>query len=77
MMNREHALNTLASDFRFANLTAGQALDTLSQSMRVALEHKDTEFFREHAEDPCHEVARACRAHWVWHGDENYHAKQQ
>lgn len=76
MMNREHALDMLASDMRYAQLTAGQAMDHLPPSMRMVLEHKDTAFFKAHAEDPCHEVARACRAHWIWHGDENPHTRQ-
>jgi hypothetical protein len=71
MINRIKALNTLAENQRYANLTAGQAVTSLSQTLRLALEFQDRAFFIEHAAEPCHEVARACRANRVWHGDEN------
>lgn len=72
MIDRSKALDMLAADGRFAQVTAGQALARMSVSMRMALQFEDRAFFIEHAADPCHEVARACRADRVWHGDESY-----
>ena len=71
MRSRENTLSHLAGDMRFASLTAGQALTDMSPSMNWALDEEDQRFFQRHADDPCHEVARACRAGHVWHGDEN------
>lgn len=71
MQNRESTRNHLATDFHFASLTAGQALARLTPSMSSILKQKDQHFFGRHADDPCHEVARACSAGHVWHGDEN------
>lgn len=71
MRSRESTLDHLAVDMRFASLTAGQALASLTPSMSLTLEQKDQHFFQRHADDPCHEVARACSAGHIWHGDEN------
>jgi len=71
MRSRENALSHLAADTRFASLTAGQALASLTPSWSQALDERDQHFFQHHANDPCHEVARACSAGYVWHGDEN------
>lgn len=70
-MTRQDALLLLASDNRFLNLTAGEALRQLTQAFKVALDARDLAFFEFHGEDPCHEVARACAAGHVWHGDES------
>lgn len=70
-MTRQDALHHLATDPRTAGLTAGTALRRLTQAFKVALEPRDLAFFEFHAEDPCHEVARACAAGHAWHGDES------
>jgi hypothetical protein len=70
-MTRSEALQSLATEARFAQLTAGQALQALTHAYQVALDKRDLAFFEFHAEDPCHEVARACLGGHVWRGDEN------
>lgn len=71
MMNsRERVLEYLATDSRVAGLTAGEALAGLTPTMNLLLS-QDQHFFLRHADDPCHEVARACNAGHVWHGNEN------
>lgn len=70
-MTRQDALQLLAADQRYRGLTAGDALRQLSQAFQIALEPRDLAFFEFHRDDPCHEVARACAAGHVWHGDEN------
>lgn len=70
-MTRQDALQLLAGNNRFANVTAGEALYCLTQAFKIALDPRDLAFFEFHAADPCHEVARACAAGHVWHGDEN------
>ena len=71
MKSREAVLEYLASDMRVASLTAGDALVGLAPPMSLMLTQEDQSFFRRHAEEPCHEVARACKAGHVWHGNEN------
>lgn len=71
MMTRTEALQSLASDHRFALLTAGEALEHLTQAYKIALEPRDLAFFEFHGEEPCIEVARACLSGHVWHGDES------
>lgn len=71
MKSREAVLEYLASDMRVASLTAGDALVGLTPPMSLMLTQEDQFFFRRHAEEPCHEVARACKAGHVWHGNEN------
>ncbi len=71
MLNRDSTLSHLASDTRYALMTASQALASLTPSVSLSLESRDRHFFKHHGEDPCHEVARACMAGHVWHGDEN------
>lgn len=71
MKNREGVLEYLAADMRVAGLTAGDALTDLTPAMSSMLTQEDRSFFRRHAAEPCHEVARACRAGHVWHGNEN------
>lgn len=71
MKSREGVLEYLAADMRVANLTAHQALASLTPAMSSMLTQEDQSFFRRHAEEPCHEVARACKAGHVWHGNEN------
>jgi hypothetical protein len=73
MNSREKVLAHLATDHRVAGLTAGEALAGMSHSMSSLLLQQDQHFFRRHADDPCHEVARACSAGHVWHGDENHY----
>lgn len=70
-MTRQDALHQLATDPRTTGLTASDALRQLTQAFKVALEARDLAFFEFHAEEPCHEVARACAAGHAWHGDEN------
>lgn len=70
-MTRQDALHHLATDTRTAGLTAGDALRRLTQAFKVALDPRDLAFFEFHAEDPCHEVARACAAGHAWRGDES------
>ena len=77
MMTRNEALQILASDNRFAQLTAGEALEHLTQAFKIALEPRDLAFFEFHAPEPSHEVARACLAGWVWTGDENSDQRQK
>lgn len=76
MMTRSEALQSLADSLKFSHLTAGEAVEHLSKAIRLALEPEDQEFFREHAEEPCHEVARACQAGRIWHGNENFDARR-
>jgi ABC-type Fe3+-citrate transport system substrate-binding protein len=71
MNSREHVLEHLAAEMRVADLTAAQALASLTPAMRQLMTQEDQNFFRRHADEPCHEVARACKAGHVWHGDEN------
>lgn len=71
MNSRENVLAYLAAEMSVASLTAGQALGSLSPVMGQLLTQEDQNFFRRHADEPCHEVARACKAGHVWHGDEN------
>lgn len=71
MNSREKVLAHLATDHRVAGLTAGEALAAINDTMGSLLLQRDQHFFRRHADDPCHEVARACHAGYVWHGDEN------
>lgn len=73
MNSREHVLEYLAAEARVANLTAAQALASLTPAMLQLMTQEDQHFFRRHADEPCHEVARACKAGHVWHGDENRH----
>ncbi|MFZ5561665.1 MAG: hypothetical protein ACOY41_09115 [Pseudomonadota bacterium] len=77
MMTREEALQILATDQQFAQLTAGEALNRLSQAFKVALEPRDLAFFEFHAPEPSHEVARACLGGRVWRGDENSDQRQK
>jgi hypothetical protein len=67
-MTRDEALQHLATDNRYAMMTAGEAVHGLSQAYAVALTSRDLAFLEFHGEDPCHEVARACAAGHVWHG---------
>lgn len=71
MKSREKVLEYLATDYRVAGFTAGEALSGITPAMSLLLSQEDQHFFRLHADDPCHEVARACNAGHVWHGDEN------
>lgn len=71
MKSREKVLEYLATDYRVAGLTAGEALAGITPAMSLLLFQEDQHFFRLHADDPCHEVARACNAGHVWHGNEN------
>lgn len=71
MNSREHVLEHLAAEMRIADLTAAQALASLTPAMRQWMTQEDQNFFNRHADEPCHEVARACKAGHVWHGDEN------
>lgn len=70
MDSRERVLEYLAADYRVAGLTAGEAFAGITPTMSLLLS-QDQHFFRRHAEEPCHEVARACHAGHVWHGNEN------
>lgn len=71
MNSREKILEYLATDNRVAGLTAGEALAGITPNTILFLSQKDQHFFSHHGDDPCHEVARACNAGHVWHGDEN------
>ncbi|RJX32637.1 MAG: hypothetical protein C4516_03920 [Oxalobacter sp.] len=71
MISRERVLEYLATDSRVGGLTAGEALVSITPAMLLLLTQEDQHFFRRHADEPCHEVARACNAGHVWHGDEN------
>lgn len=71
MNSRERVLNYLATDYRVAGLTAGEALASITADMSSHLSQKDQHFFRLHADEPCHEATRACHAGHVWHGNEN------
>lgn len=73
-MTRDEALQILASDHGFAQLTASEAIRSLSQAFQLALEPRDLAFFEFHGKEPCIEVARACRAGHVWHPDESCEA---
>lgn len=68
MMTRTEALQILGTDQRYSQMTAGEALASLTQAFKIALEPRDLAFFDFHAEEPCHEVARACLAGHVWTG---------
>lgn len=70
-MNRDEALQILSTDLRHAQQTAHEALCTLTQAFQRALIARDLAFFEFHGDEPCLEVARACRAGWVWHPTEN------
>lgn len=70
-MTRQDALQLLARDSRYRNLTAGEVLFQLTQAFKVALDSRDVAFFEFHGDEPCQEVARACAAGHVWHGNEN------
>lgn len=76
-MTRREALQLLATDPKFTPLTAGAALRHLTQAFKVALEPRDLAFFEFHGEEPCMEVARACLAGRVWHGDESCTASER
>lgn len=76
-MSREEALRQLATDSRTLGLTAGEALRQLTQAYKVALDARDLAFFEFHAEEPCHEVARACAAGHAWTGDERCEASDK
>ncbi|MES2918852.1 MAG: hypothetical protein V4729_09575 [Pseudomonadota bacterium] len=69
-MTREDALRQLATEPRFSTVTAGDALQGLSQAFQLALTPRDLAFFEFHRDDPCHEVARACAGGHNWRGDE-------
>jgi ABC-type Fe3+-citrate transport system substrate-binding protein len=71
MKSRERVLEYLVTDYRVAGLTAGEALAGINPNMILLLSQEDQYFFRLHADEPCHEVARACNAGHVWHGNEN------
>jgi hypothetical protein len=71
MISRERVLEYLATDNRVAGFTAGAALKSMTSAMLLLLTQEDQHFFRQHADDPCHEVARACKARHIWHGNEN------
>lgn len=68
MMTRNEALQQLATAHKYAQMTAGGALASLTQAFKNALEPRDFAFFEFHSEEPCHEVARAALAGHVWHG---------
>lgn len=70
-MTRHDALLLLATDKRYGDLTAGDALRQLRQAFQIALTPRDLAFFEFHRDDPCHEVARACAGGHVWRGDES------
>lgn len=85
-MTRDEALQHLATDKRYATLTAGAAVRQLTQAFARALTPRDLAFLDFHGEDPCHEVARACAAGHVWHGGSgegekprkpHWHAREQ
>lgn len=71
MKSRERVLEYLAADYRVAGVTAGEALTGITPAMGLVLSEADQRFFLRHADDPCHEVARACNAGHVWRGNEN------
>lgn len=71
MKSRERVLEYLAADYRVAGITAGEALAGITPTLLLLLSQKDQHFFRRHADEPCQEVARACNAGHVWHGNEN------
>lgn len=71
MNSREKVLEYLSTDYHVSDLTAGEALTSITPAMNLLLSHDDQHFFGLHADDPCHEVARACNAGHVWHGNEN------
>jgi hypothetical protein len=70
-MTRDEALQILATDHGYAQMTAHEAIHSLTQAFQRALESRDLAFFEFHGEDPCIEVARACRAGHVWHPTES------
>lgn len=67
-MTRDEALHHLATDHRYAMVTAGEAVHGLTQAYALALTPRDLAFLEFHGEEPCHEAARACAAGHVWHG---------
>lgn len=71
MISREITLGYMAAGKRFSCLTAGEALVSLTPTLTQSLAERDRHFFKSHAEEPCHDVARACSAGHVWRGDEN------
>ena len=71
MNSRDKVLDYLATDYHFAGLTAGEALAGMAPATVSLLFQEDRHFFDVHADEPCHEVARACHAGHVWHGNEN------
>lgn len=77
MMTRQDALQIIATDAQFAQLTAGEVLTQLTRAFTLALEPRDLAFFEFHGAEPSHEVARACLGGRVWHGDENSNQRQK
>lgn len=73
-MTRDEALQILSTDHGYAQLTAGAAIRSLTQALQRALEPADMAFFEFHGDEPCIEVARACRAGRVWHPAERCEA---
>ncbi len=71
MDRREKVLDYLATDYHVTSLTAGEAFIGITPDMAMHLTQDDKHFFQIHGDEPCHEVARACNAGHVWHGDEN------
>ncbi len=71
MNSREKVLEYLTSDYHVAGVTAGEVLTKITPAMASFLTQNDKHFFQLHGNDPCHEVAKACNAGHVWHGDEN------
>lgn len=73
MNSRERVLEYLSTDYHVTGLTAGEAVISITPDMASYLTQDDKHFFQIHCDDPCHEVAKACNASHIWHGDENIH----
>lgn len=71
MNSREKVIEYLATDYHVTSVTAGEALTRITPAMALFLTQDDKHFFQRHGDDPCHEVAKACNAGHVWHGNEN------